>query len=93
VAPASVPKDLRRFLEDRSGVEAVLQRTGRRTYDLVFVDAGGEWTHWVVPSPDAARDLAAAAGVTLHESWSDDLARRMSERDPWSDPKGSRRAL
>jgi len=93
LAPASVPKDLQRFLAGRDGVEAVLQRTGHRTYDVVFVDAAGEWTHWVVSSPEEARDLSAAAGVTLHESWSDELARRMSERDPWSDPNGARRAL
>jgi len=92
VAAAGVPKDLRRFLTGREGVEAVLQRAGHRTYDVVFVDAAGEWTHWVVESPDAARALAGAASVTLHESWSEELARRMSEHDPWTDPQGRRRA-
>ena len=89
---AGVPKDLHRCLEGRDGVEAVLQRTGHRTYDVVFVDAAGEWTHWVVESPDAARALAGAAAVPLHEAWSEELARRMSEHDPWTDPRGLRRA-
>ena len=92
MAPAVVPKDLRRFLAGRTGVEAVLQRAGHLTYDVVFVDATGEWAHWVVESPEAARALAAAASVTLHESWSEELARRMSEHDPWTDPRGLRRA-
>ena len=92
MAAGAVPKDLRRFLTGREGVEAVLQRTGHRTYDVVFVDGDGAWTHWVVESPDAARALADAASVTLHESWSEELARRMSENDPWSDPRGQRRA-
>ena len=88
----SVPRDLRRFLDGRPGVEAVLQRAGHATYDVVFVDAAGEWTHWVVASPEAARALADAASVTLHEGWSEELARRMSEHDPWTDPNGLRRA-
>jgi hypothetical protein len=87
-----VPKDLRGFLAGRDGVEAVLQRTGHRTYDVVFVDGRGEWTHWVVESPEAARALADAASVTLHEGWSEELARRTSEHDPWADPQGQRRA-
>jgi len=88
----SVPRDLQRFLDGREGVEAVLQRTGHATYDVVFVDGAGEWTHWVVASPDAARALAEAASVTLHDGWSEELSRRMSEHDPWADPHGLRRA-
>ena len=49
---AGVPKDLRRFLDGRSDVEAVVQRVGHETYDVVFVDGAGEWTHWVVESND-----------------------------------------
>jgi hypothetical protein len=44
----SLPKDLRRFLEGRHDVEAVLQRVGHATYDVVFVDGAGDWIHWVV---------------------------------------------
>ena len=49
---AGFPKDLRRFLDGRADVEAVVQRVGHQTYDVVFVDGAGEWTHWVVESTD-----------------------------------------
>jgi len=90
---AGVPKDLRRFLEGRSDVEAVLQRVGHATYDVVFVDAAGEWTHWVVESEEAAASLAEAAGAPLHTEWTDTLSRRVNDGNPWTDPKGQRRAL
>jgi hypothetical protein len=90
---ATVPKDLRRFLDGRADVEAVLQRVGHATYDVVFVDAGGEWTHWVVDSEEAAAALAEAAGVPLHSEWTDVLSRRVNDDNPWADPNGQRRAL
>lgn len=90
---AGVPKNLRRFLEGRRDVEAVLQRVGHETYDVVFVDGGGEWTHWVVESEDAAASLAEAAGVPLRSEWTDVLSRRVNDGNPWADPKGQRRAL
>jgi hypothetical protein len=90
---AGVPKDLRRFLEGRRDVEAVVQRVGHETFDVVFVDGAGEWTHWVVESSDAAASLAEAAGVPLHDDWTDALSRRVNDSDPWKDPKGQHRAL
>ncbi len=92
-AMAGVPKDLRRFLEGRRDVEAVLQRVGHATYDVVFVDGGGEWTHWVVESEEAAASLAEAAGAPLHIEWTEPLSRRVNDGNPWADPKGQRRAL
>ena len=89
----AVPKDLGRFLEGRADVEAVLQRVGHRTFDVVFVDAAGDWTHWVVESEEAAAELAQSAGVPLRHEWTDALSRRVNDRDPWSDPKGQHRAL
>jgi hypothetical protein len=90
---AGVPKDLRRFLDGRSDVEAVVQRVGHETYDVVFVDGAGEWTHWVVESSDAAAGLAEAAGVPLHDDWTDTLSRRVNDSDPWKNPHGQHRAL
>jgi hypothetical protein len=90
---AAVPKDLGRFLEGRSDVEAVLQRVGHRTFDVVFVDGAGDWTHWVVESEEAAEELAQAAAVPLRREWTDALSRRVNDRDPWSDPRGQHRAL
>jgi hypothetical protein len=90
---AGVPKDLRRFLDGRSDVEAVVQRAGHKTYDMVFVDGAGEWTHWVVESNDAAAALAEAAGVPLHDEWTDTLSRRVNDSNPWANPNGQHRAL
>jgi hypothetical protein len=90
---AGVPKDLRRFLEGRRDVEAVLQRVGHATYDVVFVDGSGEWTHWVVESEEAAVSLAEAAGCPLQREWTDSLSRRVNDGNPWADSKGQRRAL
>lgn len=90
---ATVPKDLARFLEGRTDVEAVLQRVGHRTFDVVFVDGAGDWTHWVVESEEVATDLAQAAGVPLNTEWTDALSRRVNDHDPWSDPRGQRRGL
>jgi hypothetical protein len=90
---AGVPKDLRRFLEGRRDVEAVLQRAGHATYDVVFVDGAGEWTHWVVESEEAASTLAEEAGTPLHTEWTDALSRRVNDGNPWADPKGQHRAL
>ncbi len=58
-----------------------------------FVDGGGEWTHWVVESEEAAASLAEAAGAPLHREWTDTLSRRVNDGNPWADPKGQRRAL
>ena len=48
------PADLRTFVVLRPDVEAVLQRCGRETYDLVLIDLDGNWTRWVFPSEEAA---------------------------------------
>jgi hypothetical protein len=88
-----VPSDLRRFTMLRSDVEAVLQRCGRQTYDLLLIDAGGNWTRWVFTSEEAARTVAGSLEVPLHEGWDDRMAKRMNRRDHWNEPGGQRRAL
>jgi hypothetical protein len=88
-----IPTELRRFVQLRPDVEAVLQRCGRETFDLVLIDLEGNWTRWVFTSDRAARDAAADLGVPLHEGWDDRMARRMNSRDHWNEPGGQRRAL
>ena len=42
-------------------VEAVLQRCGADTFDLVLIDLDGNWTRGVFPSQEAAQAVAARA--------------------------------
>src|SRR5688500_12975640 len=50
----STPGELRRFVSMRTDVEAVLQRCGREAYDLLLIDAQGNWTRWVFTSEESA---------------------------------------
>jgi hypothetical protein len=77
----------------RPSVEAVLQRCGIETHDLLLIDMDGNWTRWVFSSEDAARAVAGDLEVPLHEGWDDRMARRMNHRDHWNQPGGERRAL
>jgi hypothetical protein len=75
-------------------VEAVLQRVGRRTWDLLLIDVGGDWVRDVVESPEEAEAVCSRLGVRMHRGWDDPrMARRMNARDVWSTPGGRRRAL
>ena len=87
------PAELRRFVQLRQDVEAVLQRCGRETFDLLLVDLEGNWTRWVFPSHEQAQAVAADLEVPLHDGWDDRMAKRMNRRDHWSEPGGQRRAL
>jgi hypothetical protein len=94
LGPMRVPRDVREFALLRQDVEAVLQRCGVGTYDLLLIDLQGQWTRAVFPSQEEAEAAAADLGVPLHHGWDDDrLTRRMSKDDPWSEPSGQRRAL
>jgi hypothetical protein len=90
-----LPTELRRFVQLRSDVEAVLERCGRETFDLVLIDAGGEWTRWVLPSEDAGLAMAADLGIPVHRGWEADprMTLRMNRNDPWKGARGTRRAL
>jgi hypothetical protein len=77
----------------RSDVEAVLQRCGRDTWDLVLIDVDGSWTRWVFVSREAAEAAAEDLGVPLHEGWDARMTQRMNRRDHWGEPGGQRRAL
>ncbi len=87
------PVELRRFVALHTDTEAVLQRCGRATYDLVVIDAEGNWTRWVFTSEDAARAAATDLEVPLHDGWDDRMAKRMNRRDHWNAAGGQRRAL
>lgn len=88
-----VPSELRTFVTVRPDVEAVLQRCGIDTYDLLLIDLDGNWTRWVFPAEDLAVAAADDLGVRLHREWTERMVRRMNKRDHWADPEGQRRAL
>jgi len=88
------PGELRRFVQLHDDVEAIVQRCGLDTYDLLVVDARGDWTRWVFPGEDLARAAAEDLGVPLHDGWDDErLALRFTRSDPWNTAAGKRRAL
>jgi hypothetical protein len=89
-----IPPDVRQFAQGRSDVAGVIQRIGLDTWDLVLVDAEGNWTRMVTTSKEAAESAAKDLGVEPHVGWdTDDLAKRMNRRDHWNQPGGQRRAL
>src|SRR5262249_62401685 len=91
---AGTPSELRRFAALHPDVEAVLERCGRDTFDLVLIDSSGAWTRWVLASEAEAEALAARLGVALHHGWEEDprMPRGMSRDDPWAEPRGTPRA-
>jgi hypothetical protein len=90
----NTPTELRRFVQLRPDVEAVLQRCGLNTFDLLLIDLDGNWTRWVFPSREIAEGVAHELEVPVHDGWDDDrMAKRMNKRDHWNDPGGRRRAL
>ena len=86
-------RELKAFAAGRSDVQAVLQRVGRGTFDLVVVDGEGNWTRAVFEREDEASAAAAELGAPVAEGWTEDLARRMNRRDHWNEPGGQKRAL
>jgi hypothetical protein len=91
--PIRIPRELRSFAQLRPDVEAVLQRCGIGTYDLLLIDSRGVWTRWVFTSEEDAVGTAQALDVPLHTGWNDRMVRRMQRADPWNTPEGRRRAL
>jgi hypothetical protein len=90
----NTPTELRRFVQLRPDVEAVLQRCGLDTFDLLLIDLDGNWTRWVFPSREIAEGVARDLDVAVHDGWDDDrMAKRMNKRDHWNEPGGRRRAL
>ncbi|MFN2544331.1 MAG: hypothetical protein ABR600_07150 [Actinomycetota bacterium] len=91
---ARIPADLRQFAIVQPEVEAVCQRIGHETWDLLLIDVDGNWTRGVFQSKDEARAIAEQLGLPFHEGWEDErMARRMNRRDHWNSPGGQQRAL
>ncbi|HEX8100076.1 MAG TPA: hypothetical protein VF660_07740 [Actinomycetota bacterium] len=90
---ARIPRDLRVFVTMHSDVEAVVQRCGIDTFDLILIDLDGNWNRGVFPSEDAAHDAARFLDVPVHDGWDERMVKRMNKRDHWSEPGGQRRAL
>jgi hypothetical protein len=95
MARLRTPSELSTFVRLRYDVEAVLQRCGRETYDLLLIDVDGNWTRWVFTSEEAAEAVAGDLGVPLHHGWEEDdrMAKRMNKRDHWNVPGGQRLGL
>jgi hypothetical protein len=74
-------------------VEAVLQRVGRATWDLVLVDLEGDWVRDEFETDDRAEAVCRELGIRVHRGWDPRMVRRMNERDHWDPPGGQRRAL
>ena len=90
---ARTPTELREFVLLRPDVEAVVQRCGLDTYDLLLIDLNGNWTRAVFEGEEGALAAAAELGTPVAEGWTEDLARRMNRRDHWNEPGGQKRAL
>ena len=89
-----VPADLRKSAAGHEGVDAVIQRIGVDTWDLLLIDGDGNWTRAVYLTKEQCQDVAGQLGVTVHDGWDDEsIAKRMNRRDNWNEPGGRRRAL
>jgi hypothetical protein len=66
MARVRVASSLREFVKLRPQVEGVLQHVGRETWDLVLIDATGDWVRDVLPTPEAAREVAGSLGIRVH---------------------------
>ena len=86
-------RDLRRFASAGRALDAVVQRVGRDTFELILIDEKGDWTPAVFGSEDEARAAAEALGATVYQGWTEDLSKRVGGRNAWASPDGKRRAL
>jgi hypothetical protein len=73
---------LERFAATRIGVEAYIEPRTVMTQDTVVLVANtGEWTRRRIPSPKAARALAARLGIPVYDVAATGYPKRMRE---WS---------
>ncbi len=86
-------REAKRFAHARGSVDAVVQRIGHGTWDLILIDGDGAWDRWVFGSKESAAAAAQGAGAAVHEGWTDELSQRVTRRDEWRAPDGARRAL
>lgn len=91
---ASVPDKLERFARRGDDVIGVLQRVGAGTYDLLLIDAQGNWERAIVPNEAIARDFCVATHTPLHDGWDDPaIAQRVNSLNAWATEGAKRRAL
>ncbi|MFL5798553.1 MAG: hypothetical protein ACJ77A_11555 [Actinomycetota bacterium] len=89
-----IPPDVRRFADERTDLAGVIQRIGLETWDLLLIDADGNWTRLVTTTKESAEAAARELGADPHDGWdTDELAKRMNRRDHWNVPGGQRRAI
>ena len=74
-----MPADLRQFAIVQPEVEAVCQRIGRETWDLLLIDVDGNWTRGVFESKEQCEGVATQLRVPFHDGWDDEsIAKRMT---------------
>ena len=66
------------FAQSRPGTEAVTQRIGARSTQVILVAPSGEWLREVVGSLEEARALCERLGLAHHDAWPDALRRSMT---------------
>jgi hypothetical protein len=86
-------EEAKRFASAHGTIDAIVQRIGHDTWDLILVDAAGAWDRWVFESEEAAAAAAGACGARVHAGWTDELSQRVTRRDEWGTKGGTRRAL
>lgn len=72
------------FTQSRPGTEAVTQRIGAHTAQVILVAPSGEWLREVVASLEDAHGLCERLGVAHHDAWPDALRRTFTayQRSP-----------
>jgi hypothetical protein len=66
------------FSQSRPGTEAVTQRIGAHSAQLILVAPSGEWLREVMASLEDAHGLCERLGVAHHDTWPDALRRTMT---------------
>ena len=66
------------FAQSRPGTEAVTQRIGAHSAQVILVAPSGEWLREVVGSLEEARALCERLGLAHHDTWPDALRRSMT---------------
>ena len=90
----SIPASFEHFARKAKDVEAVLQRIGAGTYDLILIDADGNWERAVLATDEAARAFCERVQLPVHDGWDDPaLAQRVNSLDAWATPGAKRRAI
>ena len=66
------------FSQSRPGTEAVTQRIGARSAQVILVAPSGEWLREVVASLEEAHALCERLGLAQHDTWPEGLRRAMT---------------